>query len=896
MWKGRLFASRPDAGAAGGKSWLRGPRGGKPDLAGCAMFTEAAAGHRRSRWRSPAAVLGQGFAFWIAILLMLTAGAAPAQDDARAFRAARTGGNYMHNYYLPAASSTPWRPAWSPDGKEIAFAMSGSIWKIRVGDTTAYELTANRTYDSSPVWSPDGRWIAYTAEDDGKTIHLMLLNVRTGESTVLTRGDSVNVDPAWSPDGKQLAYVSTAPNGWFNIYVMPVNNGAPGAPVQITADHRFGRPRLYFSDYDSHIEPTWSPDGKEIIAISNRGIPLGSGGIWRMPVKPDAMAGARLILREETLYRTRPQWSPDGKRILYSSHRGSQFTNLYVLPVEGGEPYQLTFGAWDHFEPRWSPDGEWIVYVSNQNGLSELRLLKTFGGEERKIEIRRKVYRRPMGTVEITVKDASSGQLAAARVYARAADGKTYAPPDAYQRVGERLGEHFFHTAGRSVMQVPPGRLAIEAVKGFEYRPASQSIEVRPGEYRHVDLALSRMTNWKSQGWYSGSNHVHMNYGGNLLNTPENMMLMASAEDIDVIEDKICNKDNRIFDYQYFTGSVDRRSTPQRLLFFNEEYRPPFYGHVSFVNLAKHLISPFTTGYEGTAIESLYPSNTDIFQIAKAQGALTGYVHPWTRDPEKAGYAASRGFPVDLALGVTDYLEVLTGAAYQKNTTAVWHRALNCGFRLSGTGGEDSILSLHRTPIMGSDRTYAYLGPKLDYSAWVDAFREGRTFFTNGPLLDFHVNGRMPGDEISLPAEGAVLQFSGKVESIVPLEKLEIINNGNVIQSMPLDGKGSAAEINTAVRVSHSGWYTLRAHGGQPQRPIDDLFPYAETSPIYVICGGRPIRSAEDAQYFIRWIDDITRQAGQHSGWRSDKERQHVLAQFAEARRIFEQRRKEAAE
>lgn len=819
----------------------------------------------------------------ITLLICLTL-AALAQEGP-GYPAARTGGNYMHNYYLPAAASTPWRPAWSPDGKEIAFSMSGSVWRMRIDEMVAYELTANATYDSSPVWSPDGRWITYTADDDSRSINLMLLNVRTGESTSLTRGSDLNLDPAWSFDGKRLAYVSTAPNGWFHIFVMPINNGVPGSPLQITADHSFGRPRLYFSDYDSHIEPSWSPDGEELLCVSNRGIPLGSGGVWRLPVEPDAMRSAQLILREETLFRTRPQWSSDGRRMVYSSHRGAQFTNLYLLPVTGGEPYQLTFGEWDHFEPRWSPDGEWIVYVSNRHGLSELRLLRTFGGEDRPLEIRRRVYRRPTGRVEIRIKDRASGQTVPARMYARAADGKTYAPEDAYQRVGSRLGEHFFHTKGQSTIVVPAGRLEISAVRGFEHYPESRTVDVHPNQVTSVELVLRRMTNLKLKGWASGSNHVHMNYGGNLHNTPENLMVMAQAEDVDVIENKICNKDNRIFDHQFFTGAVDRRSRPDLLLYFNEEYRPPFYGHVSFINLTKYLISPFTTGYEGTAIESLYPSNADMFRLARKQGAIGGYVHPWTDDPPSAGYGNAREFPVDLALGVTEYLELLTSAWFQKNTSDVWHRALNCGFRISATGGEDSILSLHRTPILGADRTYAYLGGKLDYGAWVEAIRAGRTFATNGPLLDFHLGGHMPGDEIHLPESGGVLQLEARVRSVAPVDRLEIVNNGQVIEST------STGAITKALQVTRSGWYTLRALGAKPQRPIDDQFPYAETGAIYVLCGRRPIRSRADADYFIRWIDSVAEQARHHPSWRSEREKKHVLDQFTEARTIFEQRR-----
>jgi Tol biopolymer transport system component len=800
---------------------------------------------------------------------------------------ARFASGYMYSYHVPqSAASTPWRPAWSPDGKEIAFAMSGSIWRIRVGEATAYELTANKTYDSSPAWSPDGRWIVYTTEDS-TGVNLMLLNVATGESTALTRGSQIHLDPVYSPSGRHIAYTRSELPGAYHVFALPVTGGQPGQPEQITAPNSFGRTRLYFNVQDDHISPSWSPDGRELLLVSNRGIPLGSGAIWRAPVEADAMAKAKMLLREETLYRTQPQWSPDGRRILYSSHRGSQYNNLYVLPAEGGEPYQMTFGEWDHFDPRWSPDGEWIAYISNRRGISELRLLRTFGGEDREVEIRRRVYRRAMGTLEVRLSGA-------ARFTVTGSDGKTYTPPSAYARVaGRHSHTDFFHAQDHFTLDLPPGAATIEVARGIEYIPVSRRVVIKPDAVAVEKIEIERMTSLNAAGWWSGSDHVHMNYAGNLHNTPENLMMMARAEDLDMTGDKICNKDHRIFDHQYFSGGRPHAlSGSGQLLTFGEEYRPPFYGHVNFINLTRHLISPFTTGYEGSAIESLYPSNTDMFLLARKQGALGGYVHPWSGDPEKSGYSVARGFPVDLALGAFDYLEVHTSAQHFRHTAPVWHRALNCGFRVTASAGEDSILGLHATPILGSSRLYAYLGDTLDWSRWLDAIRQGRTFVTNGPLLKLEVDGRMPGDSAQLSDEGGTVEVRGSVESIVPLETMELFFNGKVVETVEVQGK--SAQFRKRIPVTQSGWFTLRASHSKPQPPVDDSFITGETSPVFVYRGSREIRSKADAEYFIRWIDDITRQAEQHPGWRSDRERRHVLGQFREARAVFEQRAREA--
>lgn len=826
------------------------------------------------------------------------------QGNSRMYPMAKSGGNYMYNYYFgQAPSSTPWAPAWAPDGKSVAVSLSGSIWRVDLATGHADELTADARYHSMPAWSPDGRFLAYVADDGGTTIQLNVLNVETGKSWALTTDPFVYMDPAFSPDGTRLAYVSTRPNGYFNVYVRALKDGQwAGEEIAVTRDRSFGRDRLYFGEWDVHIAPAWMKDGKELLLVSNRNVALGSGHVLRVPAAANGIEQAQIVLAEQTLYRTRPDVSIDGKRFVYSSTRGTadQFNNLYVQPTTpGGEPYKLTFFEHDAFHPRWSPDGEWIAYITNggPGGLPQIALLETYGGDHRLVTVTSRRWKRPTGVLSVRVLAGDTGQPTAARVHLTAADGRFYAPTDAYARVSG-AGDRMFHVPGPFQLDVPAGKVSLDVVKGFEFVPQRVEAAVDAGQVAHMTVTLPRVTDMSAKGWFSGSTHVHMNYAGNLHNTPENLMMMSAAEDQDMVNEQVANKDNRVLDYQYFVpgGNAHPLSTAERVLVVGQEYRPAFYGHVFMFQLRKHLISPFTTGYAGTAIESLYPSNTDMLRKAKAQGATTGYVHPFSgdADPIDQQLGTGKGFIVDAALETTDAYEWSNSG---RGGFHPWYAVLNNGLRVTAVGGEDSISSLHASKLIGSARTYVHTGGRgLEADAWFEGLRQGRAFVSTGPLVELTVDGRMPGDTVAIPAGGGAVEVVGRVQSITPLESVVLIFNGEPIEKIALSADRKSALVRKSLRVDRSGWFHLRAEGSPSERfPLDTAFAQGFTNPVWVAVGGQPVRNRAAAEYCLKWIDSLQAQAEAWPDWRSQKEKDHVYAQFDEARAIYRRFLTEAA-
>ena len=384
-----------------------------------------------------------------------------------------------------------------------------------------------------------------------------------------------------------------------------------------------------------------------------------------------------------------------------------------------------------------------------------------------------------MGVLSVRTIDAATGQPTAARIHLTASDGKHYAPADAYSRVSG-AGDRVFHQTGAFPCRGAGRRRDHRSGEGVRVRPGEDDRAGGRGEGRRRSTSsCSALTNLSARGWYNGSTHVHMNYAGNLHNTLENLMMMSAAEDQDMVNEQIANKDNRILDHQYFVpgGKAHPLSTPDRVLVVGQEYRPPFYGHVFMFQLRDHLISPFTTGYEGTAIESLYPSNTDMFRKAKAQGATVGYVHAFGtqsadrsggNDPLGADLGGAKGFIVDAALRTTDAVE------WSNSGTAgfyPWYAVLNNGLRVTAVGGEDSISSMHRSKLVGSARTYVYTGDRgLDADAWFEGLRRGARSSRRDRSSSSRSTARCPARKSSCPPSGGDVAIVARVRSITPLE------------------------------------------------------------------------------------------------------------------------------
>ena len=474
------------------------------------------------------------------------------------------------------------------------------------------------------------------------------------------------------------------------------------------------------------------------------------------------------------------------------------------------------------------------------------------------------------------------GRPMPARIYVDASDSRSYSPDGAFHRAMMDIDRHYFHTAGEADLDLPAGHATIEAVRGWEYKPKSVSIDVTAGGTQTATIALSRVVDLPARGWYSGDNHVHDLHQGFGL-THESFFLQLVAEDLHMTNALIHMDGTRIMGrWSDLTGKPSPLSTRTHILQYAEEFRGGL-GHVGMIGTHEFVL-PFVAGAGGTAyaqpsLERMY------FDGAHAQGGLAGYMHPYTSAPRTPAAAAATLIAVDAALGLGDYYDI--GALYsdELGSAQFYYRLLNAGFRLPATAGTDNFSDVWRDPPPGSDRTFAHVVGPLTEQSWMDAIKRGRTFMSTGPLLFLDVEGHEPGDQIALAATAPpTVHVKAEATSITPMDSLQIIVNGDIVQTVAATDRAHIL-FDGANAVPQGGWDAARVLG-PGSKYVGDDYAFAHTSPVYVVRGGHAYVRAEDVQFLSQTIDAIWTRV-ERSRWRSDAERDAFRAELDSARAVY---------
>jgi Tol biopolymer transport system component/predicted Ser/Thr protein kinase len=268
-------------------------------------------------------------------------------------------------------------PAYSPDGRRLAVDASWAgprrIWVLDREGHNPQQITTDTSEEPDhigPAWSPDGKKIVF--QNIVRTqFNVRVVNLDSKQMNWITNDFRINIRPTWSPAGRFI-YFSSDRSGGINIWRVPVTrDGAVGGVLQQLT-----------TGAGQDVEVAVSPKAKSLAYASLRQ----NADVWRLPVSPQTglPTGAPEAVISTTREDSRGAWSPDGTLIAFNSDRAADMS-IWLYSLEDSSTRQLTTGPGGDFQPNWSPDQTKIAFFSSRSGSPNIWEVEVASGSVRRL-------------------------------------------------------------------------------------------------------------------------------------------------------------------------------------------------------------------------------------------------------------------------------------------------------------------------------------------------------------------------------------------------------------------------------------------------------------------------------------------------------------------------------
>jgi hypothetical protein len=461
-----------------------------------------------------------------------------------------------------------------------------------------------------------------------------------------------------------------------------------------------------------------------------------------------------------------------------------------------------------------------------------------------------------MQKVRIRVVEKSRGKPVPVKLHIHGEAGEYLAPVDRHREPNVQWYEDFAcefvhndlhkctYIPGETTVYLPQGSVFIEVSKGFEIRPI-RKVQKVTSRTQTITIELDDLLPWRERGWVSADTHVHFL-------SPQTALFEGAAEGVNVVNllasqwgELMTNVGD--FDGKSTLGSREMGGDGEYLVRVGTENRQHVLGHISLLGYNGDIIAPMCVGGPD---ESAIGDPVDVLvsewaRQCKEQGGVV--VMPHMPEP-RAENAAT------LIEGLADAVEMCSWGnllgGINPYSLSDWYRYLNCGYFYPVVGGTDKMTA--NTPV-GAVRTYARIpGDRpFTYDTWKQAIRNGDTFATYGPLLEFYVEGKSPGTPISMKPGGGTVDVTYELASVtMPMTRVDLMVNGEVRESRAVKPGRDAGHW--SLKLSRSSWVALLVRGQYPGQP--EMIA-AHSSPVMVHVEGSEFFAAADAVTMLEQIE-----------------------------------------